>query len=157
MLKRLNQAFYILICTVLVIQLSGCGTIMYPERRGQTGGHVDAGVAVLDGIGLLFFIIPGVIAFAVDFGNGTIYLPGKYSSALNLKDMKQAKFDSKHYSNATIEKIIKDETGYSVALGQGNMQISRLQSTDDMMMRFAQVLPTIKKTRIALKTDQARR
>ena len=36
-------------------------------------------MAVLDGIGLLFFILPGVIAFAVDFSNGTIYLPGTAS------------------------------------------------------------------------------
>ncbi len=48
---------------------------MHPERKGQTSGRIDAGVAVLNGVGLLFFLIPGVIAYAVDFSNGTIYLP----------------------------------------------------------------------------------
>ena len=69
----------LIVMTVLIFQLAACGTIMYPERKGQTSGKIDAGVAVLDGIGLLFFIIPGVIAYAVDFSNGTIYLPGTAS------------------------------------------------------------------------------
>lgn len=71
-----------LILGILLIQQLGCGTILYPERRGQQGGRIDAGVAVLDGIGLLFFIIPGVIAFAVDFSTGAIFLPGGRRSSL---------------------------------------------------------------------------
>jgi len=34
------------------------------------------GVAIMDGVGVLCFIVPGVIAYAVDFTSGTIYLPG---------------------------------------------------------------------------------
>jgi len=150
MVKKLVKALYVLVCAVLIVQLAGCGTLMYPERKGQRGGRIDAGVAVLDGVGLLFFIIPGVIAYAVDFSNGTIYLPGTYRGSLDLKDIKQVKFDSKHYTNATIEKIIKDETGYTVKLNQGKMKISRLESIDEMMMRFAEALPGIKNNRIAL-------
>jgi hypothetical protein len=120
---------------------------MYPERRGQKGGRIDAGVAVMDGICLLLFIIPGVIAYAVDFSNGTIYLPGTARGPL---DIKQVKFDPKHYTNATIEKIIKKETGYTVKLSQDNMKISRLRSIEEMMMRFAEVLPGINNNRIAL-------
>jgi len=150
MVKKLGKTLYVLVCAVLIVQLAGCGTLMYPERRGQRGGRIDAGVAVLDGIGLLFFLIPGVIAYAVDFSNGTIYLPGTARSSLDLKDIKQVKFDPKHYTNATIEKIIKEETGYLVKLNQDNMKISRLESIDDMMMRFAEVLPGIKNNRITL-------
>jgi len=76
MYKKLVNTLHVLICAVLILQLAGCGTIMYPERKGQKSGKIDAGVAILDGIGLLFFLIPGIIAFAVDFNNGTIYLPG---------------------------------------------------------------------------------
>ena len=76
MVKTLVNTLRIFICTVLIVQLMGCGTILYPERKGQKSGKIDAGVAILDGIGVLFFIIPGIIAFAVDFYNGTIYLPG---------------------------------------------------------------------------------
>ncbi len=58
------------------LSAAGCGTLLYPERRGQKGGRIDPAVAILDGIGLLFFIIPGAVAFAVDFATGAIYLPG---------------------------------------------------------------------------------
>ena len=150
MLKKIVKTLYVLVCAVLIVQLAGCGTLMYPERRGQRGGRIDAGVAVLDGIGLLFFLIPGIIAYAVDFSNGTIYLPGTGRGSLDLKDIKQVKFDPKHYTNAAIEKIIKEETGYVVKLSQENMRISRLESLDDMIMRFAEVLPGIKNNRIAL-------
>lgn len=53
----------------------GCGTILHPERRGQAAGPLDWKIVALDAVGLLFFFVPGVIAFAVDFNNGTIYLP----------------------------------------------------------------------------------
>lgn len=53
----------------------GCGTVLHPERRGQAAGPLDWKIVALDAVGLLFFFVPGVIAFAVDFNNGTIYLP----------------------------------------------------------------------------------
>ena len=89
MVKKLVKTLYLLVCAVLIVQLVGCGTIMYPERRGQRGGRIDPGVAVLDGLCLLLFIIPGIIAFAVDFSNGTIYLPGKGRASLDLKNIRQ--------------------------------------------------------------------
>lgn len=61
--------------SVLSAGLSGCGTFLYPERRGQPGGRIDWKVVALDGIGLLLFFVPGVIAFAVDIYSGAIYLP----------------------------------------------------------------------------------
>src|SRR5690242_14546393 len=51
----------------------GCGTLLYPERRGTTGGRVDVGVAVMDGLWCFVFLVPGVVAFIVDFSNGAIY------------------------------------------------------------------------------------
>jgi len=150
MLKKLVKTIHVLIFAVLIFQLAGCGTLMYPERRGQRSGRIDIGVAVLDGIGLLFFLIPGVIAYAVDFSNGTIYLPGTARGSLDFKDLKQVKFDPKHYTEATIEKIIKEETGYAVKLNQDDVKIYSLESVDDMVMRFSEVLPGIKNDRIAL-------
>jgi len=59
-----------------VSSLAGCGTIMHPERRHQPRSHqIDWKVAALDGLGLLLFFVPGVIAFVVDFYTGAIYLP----------------------------------------------------------------------------------
>src|SRR6516165_5877668 len=59
--------------------LASCGTVLYPERRGQPTGRLDVGVVALDGIGLLVFLVPGIIAFAVDFSTGAIYLPPGYA------------------------------------------------------------------------------
>lgn len=67
----------LVICASMGLQLGGCGTILYPERRGQHGGYIDGGVAVMDGLWCLVFIVPGVVAFIVDFGNGSIYEPGR--------------------------------------------------------------------------------
>ena len=55
--------------------LTGCGTIFFPERRGQPPGPLDWRIVALDALCLVFFFIPGVIAFAVDFSTGAIYLP----------------------------------------------------------------------------------
>ena len=54
----------------------GCGTLMHSERCGRPhGGRIDWKVAALDGLGLILFFVPGVIAFVVDFSTGAIYLP----------------------------------------------------------------------------------
>ncbi len=77
--------------TLAAASLSACGTIMYPERKGQIDGKIDPTVAILNGIGLLLFLVPGVIAFAVDFSNGTIYLPGTGRRA-ETGDVKEVKY-----------------------------------------------------------------
>lgn len=150
MIKKIFGILRLFICGVLTVQLMGCGTIMYPERKGQKGGKIDAGVAILDGIGLLLFIIPGVIAFAVDFNNGTIYLPGTSRSSLDLKDIKQVHFDAKNSGMASIERIVKEETGYSVKLDDSNVKISKLKSTDEMVVQFARIMQDDQSTKIAL-------
>jgi hypothetical protein len=132
--KYLSKIFTSFIVLLLVVQFSGCGTILYPERRGQRAGHLDVGVVLLDGVGLLFFLIPGIIAFAVDFSNGTIYLPG---TVVIRSGHRQIKFDSKHTTTAQIEKIISDETGRSVKLSQSNIKISRLKSQAELAEHFA--------------------
>ena len=151
MVKTLTNTFRIFICAALTMQLVGCGTLMHPERKGQRGDRIDAGVAILDALGLLFGIIPGVIAFAVDFSNGTIYLPGgRMGSSLDYKNIKEVKFDPKHTSLAGIERIIKDQTGCEVKLFQDNIKLSKLKSLDDMRTQFAKVGSDNKNDRIAL-------
>ncbi|SDZ76630.1 hypothetical protein [Microbulbifer marinus] len=68
---------------VMMMNLTACGYFLYPERKGQAGGRVDPVVVILDGAALLFGILPGVVAFAVDFTTGTIYLPAGGSSAID--------------------------------------------------------------------------
>ena len=75
MLKIITKSLFGFTVVSFVLQLAACGTLMYPERRGQRSGEIDVKVAVLDGVGLLFCIIPGVIAYIIDFETGAIYLP----------------------------------------------------------------------------------
>jgi hypothetical protein len=63
------------ILIVALLPLAGCGYLIFEERVGQPKGEIDWGIFALDAVGLLFGIIPGVIAFAVDFSTGCIYLP----------------------------------------------------------------------------------
>jgi hypothetical protein len=141
MSKKLYKTMYVLICAVLIFQMVGCGVILYPERKGQVSGRIDVGVAVLDGIGLLFFLIPGIIAYAVDFSTGTIYLPGTSQSLLEIKDLKELKFDPEKSNMANIEEMIKNETGHDVNQYQSIMQVVKLESTGDMLAYFEQAMP----------------
>jgi hypothetical protein len=142
MIKKFTYALRVFICIIMTIQLTGCGTIMYPERKGQKSGKIDAGVAVLDGVGLLLFLIPGIIAFAIDFSNGTIYLPGTSRASLDTGDMKQISFNAKNSSTSKIEKLLKEQTGLDITLDQPGIQISKLESIHDLdgaYDRFASV------------------
>jgi hypothetical protein len=65
-----------LFCAALALHLAGCGTLLYPDRQGLKGGRVDPGIVVLDGVLLFFFIVPGLVAYGIDFYTGAIYLPG---------------------------------------------------------------------------------
>lgn len=128
----------------IIFQTTACGTILHPERRGQRAGRIDPAVAILDGLGLLLFIIPGVIAFAVDFNNGAIYLPGgsgkgplEGKSLLNLNDPEKVRFDPKRNAKANVEGIIRAKTGLSIRLDQKELEISRLESIDGVSGRLA--------------------
>jgi hypothetical protein len=60
--------------------VTGCGTLLHSERHGQPhSNQIDWKIAALDGLGLILFFVPGVIAFAVDFSTGAIYLPTESS------------------------------------------------------------------------------
>ena len=83
-----------LIALALVLTIAffstSCGTILYPERRGQTRGVIDPGVLLLDAVGLIFFVIPGIVAFAVDFSTGAIYYPSEIYQSLSIKPFADA-------------------------------------------------------------------
>ena len=61
---------------LLLLPTAGCGTLMFQERQNQTHlGKRDPNVLIMDGLGLLVFVVPGVVAFLVDFQTHAIYLP----------------------------------------------------------------------------------
>ena len=83
--SQINQVGRLLpvsfVAGVVLLGVTGCGTMFYPERKGQIDGKIDPTVATLDSLSLLALIIPGAVAFMVDFDNGTIYLPKNYDES----------------------------------------------------------------------------
>ena len=124
---------------VLSVQLVSCGTILYPERKGQKDGRLDIGVVLLDGLGLLVFLIPGVIAFAVDFSNGTIYLPPTKKSSLDAQDLKIVKFDVKNYAPDLLEDIIRRETGRDFYFRDERLKITKLENHSEIPVYLAKL------------------
>ena len=123
------------VCCALLLQISSCGYLLYPERRGQTGERIDVGVAVLDAIGLLFFIIPGLIAFAVDFTNGTIYLPPERRS--NLEDSSTRwlalSIPEDKLDKEGIESFVSDYLGRPVSLDSPGVRVLQLNSAEQLL------------------------
>src|ERR1043166_8190597 len=121
-----------LLAMTLVLNAAGCGYIMHPDRRGQTGGNLDPAVVLMDGIGILLFVVPGVIAFVVDFSSGAIYYPGGRRSVRGGTDMPQVRLDPKHPTVAMLERMVLDQTGVDVKLDRGQVTVIRLDSLDEV-------------------------
>lgn len=118
-LLSVSLAFYLL-------QSSGCGVLLYPERQGQKGGRIDPAIAILDGIGLLLFLIPGLVAFAIDFHQGTIYLPGGYSGdASPVPGLRAVKVEGP-MTEENIERVLRAELGQDVDITGFNVQALRI-------------------------------
>jgi hypothetical protein len=117
-----------LILGVSLTALVGCGTVFHPERKGQPSGQIDPVVAIANGVGLLFFIVPGVIAYAVDFSNGTIYLPSGHTAAgvdaLRLEESMDL---------ASLEKLLSEKAGKPVSLDSGRLRMEEVETLDEAL------------------------
>lgn len=113
---------------VSITALVGCGTLFHPERKGQMSGRIDPTVAIANGVGLLFFIVPGVVAYAVDFSNGTIYLPSGHTSAgvdaLKLEEDMDV---------ATLERLLSEKSGKSVSLDSELLRVEEVSSLEEAL------------------------
>lgn len=130
------KAFRALIVGLISFQMVSCGTLIYPERRGQKAGRLDVGIVLLDTIGLLFFLIPGIIAFAIDFSTGAIYLPA--GSAKADGKYRIVRFDPKKTSKAELEKIISQETGNNFHFDDQNVQYMPAKNSEEISLRLMQ-------------------
>jgi hypothetical protein len=133
--KKLTKAVAMSMATVMVLQLTACGTIFYPERKGTKSGTIDPIVAVADAIGLLFYFIPGVIAFAVDFSNGTIYKSGKRHSSLTPEELKSVSVDGK-VDKQVLSMLISKKLGQTIDLNAEGVQTKRFTSQESMLSYF---------------------
>lgn len=105
----------VLVATLLT-QLTACGTIFYPDRRGQIEGKVDPVIVALDAIGILFYVIPGLIAFGVDFATGAIYLPGGTTAQVSPDKLQDAIGPDGKVDRQRLQAILHTELGKNLPL-----------------------------------------
>ena len=136
MKRQFVRVFHFVIVIVLIIQVSACGYFMYPERRGQKPvGRIDPAIAVLDALGLLLFIIPGVIAFAVDITNGTLYFPGgQHHSSVTGESyrMTMIRVNPTELNEKMIQQIVEKQTGVSLRPDLRNAEIYALDRSENI-------------------------
>jgi len=121
----LKKMILLTTCLFFLWGTVSCGTLIYPERRGQTGGRIDPAVAILDGVGLLVFIIPGLIAYAIDFSTGAIYLPSSHKKSEGENGMKVVMAKSRDWND--IAAAIKQVTGHQLDLADPDLRIYKAE------------------------------
>ncbi|HCP53377.1 MAG: polyribonucleotide nucleotidyltransferase [Pseudomonadaceae bacterium] len=100
----------------LMTQLAACGTLFYPDRRGQISGKVDPVIVALDAIGILFYVIPGLIAFGIDFATGAIYLPNGKTAQVDPEQLRGVLDANGEVDRAALKALIEAQTSTSLPL-----------------------------------------
>jgi hypothetical protein len=142
----LCQAGYC-VAGVSATTMTGCGTVMHPERQGRRhSGRLDLMIVALDACGLLLWFVPGIVAFAVDFYTGAIYLPGGYycskdSNRLHegmVEDLKLKRIQvpKEELDHERIEEVVSEHVGNSISLKEDNSRFSRLTSIDEFPVKY---------------------
>lgn len=141
----LKNMLCLMLCAACVAQLTSCGTMMYPERRGQRPelARLDTTVIIMDGVLLFLFVLPGVIAYAVDFSTGCIYLPpGQLSDLSEIEhplEVKVIQLDPDRITIDAINHTVQQHTGIAVS-----------QYADDILM----FKPTADRIDVALELER---
>jgi hypothetical protein len=105
-----------LLVATLLTQLTACGTLFFPDRRGQIEGRIDPVVAGLNAIGILFYVLPGLIAFGIDFASGAIYLPNDQYSQVDPEDLQNLVEADGTIDPLKLKALIERQTGHSLPL-----------------------------------------
>jgi hypothetical protein len=121
--RMLKKVMWSIIGVTFLCGTLSCGTIIYPERRGQRTGRIDVGVALLDGVGLLLFVIPGIVAYAIDFSTGAIYLPGTAPRVDSGAGPRVVRLNPEALDWATISQTIREHTGQDIPLSDPNLLV----------------------------------
>lgn len=138
--KFLKMVMVMVLISAFLVQISACGYIFYPERRNQpAGGNIDPTVAILDGLGLLLFIIPGVVAFIVDFSTHTIYFPpGEKSSlqGIEKEKMTAVPVPADQLNQQGIESIVSKHTGKRIDLDSAQVKVFVLDDFNQLAQKY---------------------
>lgn len=115
-----------LICLLaaLLLGASGCGTLFYSHRIGRKMSKtVDNTVFYSDCALCLLGVIPGVVAFILDYDNGTIYyteaelIPDNFNEG-SLTPDRMKKIDGGSMTEAEISRRLARATGRRIDLSQ---------------------------------------
>ena len=142
-----RSAIAVALAAVITFNAVSCGTIMYPERRGMPGGRIDPTVVIMDGILLLFFFVPGVIAFAVDFATGAIYLPPGYGyghmppEKFSREKWVRVDVDPRELDRAEIERVVTAHAGVPVQLEPGAFEVHETYQPELVQVQAARPAP----------------
>ena len=122
----------ILFCllSALLLGTSGCGTLFFSRRIGKKMSRtVDNRVFYTDCFLCLLGVIPGVVAFILDYDNGTIYyteaelIPDDFNEGALSPD-KMKKIDGGSMTDAEIARRLSEATGRKIDLSRARF-ISR--------------------------------
>ena len=109
-----------LLALLLILQLTACGTLFFPERHGQRTGRVDPAVVIFDGALRFLFIVPGLVAFGIDFHTGAIYLPrGRRLSRID--------FEPGSHDLESIEALIREQTDTDFRFADPELEMLRFE------------------------------
>ncbi len=128
--------------SLIASQLVACGTLIYPERQGQNGGKLDLGVVALDALGLLFWFVPGVVAFGVDFITGAIYLPGGTVAQMSADDMERMKLPGGQLDQAALQEWLVDNHYLDESQVEGQQFITQVYQTPEALQRAVNMSST---------------
>ena len=128
MTSRVKRCLAAGILIVMLMSMTSCGYFLYPERRGKAKGELDFPILILDGSSLLFaavagqavIAVVGIVALAVDFTSGSVYLPTKDKKA----GLEVFPFDnSRPLARADLESILSEYTGSPVHIEEGSIRV----------------------------------
>jgi len=147
--KNIFKVTSSLIVLAMILQTVSCGTLLYPERRQKShqldpaGRQIDPAVVVMDAVCLFFFIIPGVVAFAVDFSTGAIYLPkkDKKSAGILFTPNKVAVLHviPGKMNQSLLERIVYRETGKKIRFDDKNLSAFNIESKTNIKNLLARL------------------
>jgi hypothetical protein len=133
---RARRLGILLLVAALLPSLTSCGSLLYPERRGQPAGRLDAGVVALDAVGLILFVVPGVVAFVVDFADGAIYLPPSQSADAGPapvgRELQTVRLSPAELTPQRLEAVVQEHTGRTIRLEPGAYQTRKLDNLRDV-------------------------